>query len=219
MYRNSLFFICFVFLTAVNAQETQNPTQVPVVTNINPIKTQEPQQKHIGRKDELKIDAFYLIFAGALNVSYERLINNESGFGVNLILSNGKELDTKFSLTPFYRFYFGKRQPNTGFYFESFASVNTFNYDALISGGSNTYDPVSGYYNYSNPIFEKKTATDFALGLGLGAKWITSNGIILELNTGIGRNLLNDYSSGNKDKLPTSLKILGRGGVSIGYRF
>ncbi len=212
-----LLFTCFLMVANAVSQETTAP--IPAVANANLGVNQTASPKHLGRKDELKIDAFYLIFAGALNVSYERLINNESGFGVNLILSNGKEIDTKFSLTPFYRFYFGKRQPNTGFYFESFASVNTFNYDALISGGSNTYDPVSGYYNYSNPIFEKKTATDFALGLGLGAKWITSNGIILELNTGIGRNLLNDYSSGNKDKLPTSLKILGRGGVSIGYRF
>ena len=155
-----------------------------------------------------------MIFAGALNLSYERVINEESGLGVSLILSNGKEINTTFSLTPYYRFYFGKK-PAAGFFFEGFASINSFKYNSYVY--NQNYN--NGYYNNGYNYYEVKSTTDFAIGIGLGGKWITNNGIIFELSGGIGRNLLNDYSSGNKDGLASSQKVIGLGGISIGYRF
>ena len=44
-------------------------------------------------------------------------------------------------------------------------------------------------FNSSLSSFEDENVTDFALGIGLGGKWITKSGFIGELNLGIGRNL------------------------------
>jgi hypothetical protein len=51
--------------------------------------------------------------------------------------------------------------------------------------------------------------TDFALGFGLGSKWIHRKGFVFEINAGIGRNLFSDYSP----------EVVGRGGITLGYRF
>ncbi len=159
------------------------------------------------KKNELKIDGIYLVAVGALNISYERILTDESGVGATLILSNGKDLNTTFSLTPYYRFYFGKK-PAAGFFFEGFTSVSSFT--ASKYQGS-FYDSNTGIYtNY--PDIEKKF-TDLAVGFGLGAKWITKKGVVFEINSGIGRNLLQDYEGFS------GAKIVGRGGISIGYRF
>ena len=57
------------------------------------------------------------------------------------------------------------------------------------------------------------SVTDFALGFGLGGKWITKKGVIFEINSGIGRNLFYKEDSSNR------LQFVGRGGIGIGYQF
>lgn len=59
------------------------------------------------KKNELKGNALFLV-AGALEVTYEHLLNEESGVGVSLFVPYDNDIDTKFSLSPYYRFYFGK---------------------------------------------------------------------------------------------------------------
>lgn len=198
------------------SQEIEKPNTTTTTTTSTTVSTTLVEaiksENSFFKRNELKIDPTYIIFAGALNLTYERLINKESGFGVNLIVSSGEEINTTFSLTPFYRFYFGKK-PATGFFFEGFTSINSFKYDSYLNINNN-----NGYYNgYS--IVDRKSATDLAFGIGIGGKWMSNNGIIFELNAGIGRNLLNDYSASNQDGLSSSEKIFGRGGISIGYRF
>jgi hypothetical protein len=56
---------------------------------------------------------------------------------------------------------------------------------------------------------DKERFTDFALGFGLGSKWIHRKGFVFEINAGIGRNLFSDNSP----------EIVGRGGITLGYRF
>ena len=51
--------------------------------------------------------------------------------------------------------------------------------------------------------------TDFALGFGLGGKFVSKQGFFLDLSTGIGRNLFSDVS-------PT---IVGQFNVNLGFRF
>ena len=63
--------------------------------------------------------------------------------------------------------------------------------------------------NYSS--YDDVTRTDFALGFGLGAKWVTKKGFIFEINGGVGRNLFNSSD--------TDFEIVGRGGITLGYRF
>lgn len=199
-------FLLFIFITVVKSY-SQN-TELPSVSQpVTPIKTEINKSK----TNEFKLDFFYLIFAGALNISYEHILNEESGIGANLILSSGEELNTTFSLTPYYRFYFG-RKPAAGFFFEGFTSINSFKYDVITdSNGLNSI--------FYGQVIERKSTTDLGVGFGLGGKWVTKNGFIFEINSGIGRNLLNNYTSGNSNGLKTSDKIFGRGGVSFGYRF
>lgn len=145
-------------------------------------------------KNEIKVNALMLVL-GAAEASYEHLLDKESSFGVSLFFPTDKNsMDTKYSLSPYYRFFFGKK-PAAGFFAEGFGMLN--NYDDIIYNG--------GDQNYTNV-----NKTDFALGFGIGSKWITTKGILFEINAGIGRNLFN---------VTENHQLVGRGGVSLGYRF
>jgi hypothetical protein len=146
------------------------------------------------KKNEMKINAAFLV-AGALEVSYERIINEESAFGTSLFLAIDDDIETKIMFTPYYRYYFGKK-PAAGFFAEGFGMLN--NYESF-------------KYNITGNESRTSNRTDFALGFGLGAKWITKKGFIFEINGGVGRNLFNSTD--------TDYEIIGRGGITFGYRF
>jgi hypothetical protein len=149
------------------------------------------------KKNEFKGNALFLVL-GTLELTYERLINEESGVGVSVHVPFTNESDINFSVTPYYRFYFGKK-PAAGFFVEGFGMLNQ----------------VEDYiYDYNSNFEDKeKTITDLAFGLGLGGKWITKRGVLFEINAGIGRNLFNEYND-NRD-----YEFIGRGGITVGYRF
>jgi len=149
-------------------------------------------------KNEIKGNALFLV-AGALEVTYERILNEESGVGISLFVSYDNDIDTNFSLSPYYRFYFGKK-PAAGFFVEGFGMLNSYSNDDYV------YDS-----NFDESTIDGENITDFALGFGLGAKWVTKKGFLFEINGGVGRNLFN--SSDN------DYEIVGRGGITLGYRF
>lgn len=149
-------------------------------------------------KNEIKGNALFLV-VGALEATYERILNEESGVGISLFVPYDDSINTKFSLAPFYRFYFGKK-PASGFFAEGFGMLNSYSDDYYV------YDS-----NYNESTIDGENITDFALGFGLGAKWVTKKGFLFEINGGVGRNLFN--SSGNDNE------IVGRGGITLGYRF
>ncbi|HEX9600141.1 MAG TPA: DUF3575 domain-containing protein, partial [Mariniflexile sp.] len=66
------------------------------------------------------------------------------------------------------------------------------------------YDSNNDSYNY-----EYEKYTDLAIGVSAGAKFITKRGFIAEIYLGIGRDLLNQ----------SDIEVVGRGGISLGYRF
>lgn len=68
------------------------------------------------------------------------------------------------------------------------------------------YDPMSDSYINDN---SDDKFTDFAVGISAGAKWVTDRGFVAEVYLGIGRDMFNQ----------SDLEVVGRGGVSIGYRF
>jgi len=152
------------------------------------------------KRNELKGNALLLVI-GAGEFTYERLLNEESGVGVSLFFNYDDQFYTKFSLTPFYRFYFSKK-PAAGFFVEGFGMMNS--YDSYVYN-NNSYDPSMPY----NSNIEDRT--DFALGFGLGSKWINKKGFLFEINAGVGRNLFNSNDTDNE--------IVGRGGITLGYRF
>jgi hypothetical protein len=145
-------------------------------------------------KNEIKGNALFLV-VGALEITYEHLLNDESGVGVSLFVPYDNNIDTKFSLTPYYRFYFGKK-PAAGFFAEGFGMINSYEYNN------------NNYYNGNTNSGNK---TDFALGFGIGGKWITKKGFVFEINSGVGRNLFNSNDN--------DYQIVGRGGIVLGYRF
>ena len=148
-------------------------------------------------KTEIKGNSFFLVL-GAVEVTYERILNEDSGLGVALFFVNEEDFDTSFSLTPYYRAYFGKK-PAAGFFVEGFSMLST-------GVHNKTY-----YFNNSGNLIniEKDRYTDFALGFGLGSKWVHKRGFVFEINAGIGRNLFSNNSP----------EVVGRGGISLGYRF
>ncbi|WOD44831.1 DUF3575 domain-containing protein [Hwangdonia lutea] len=168
----------FFYSTSFSQNETQNETDNSASTqNFN----------------EIKLNGLFLII-GALDVTYERTLNEESGVGISILLpiDNNVSDDIKYMISPYYRFYFGEKYAG-GFFLEGFGMLNSTNREI----------------NFSNDTYDFRT--DFALGIGLGGKWITKSGFIGELSFGVGRNLFN-----NKN---TDYEIIGKGGISIGYRF
>ena len=76
---------------------------------------------------------------------------------------------------------------------------------------NSTRDEFYNYnYNTNNYTYTYENNTDFALGIGVGGKWVTKRGVIFEISAGIGRNLLNNNYN---------YEIIGKGGISVGYRF
>jgi hypothetical protein len=158
----------------------------------------QEEKQVIFPKNEIKGNTLFLVL-GAVEFTYELLPNENSGLGVSLFLSSEEDFDTSFSLTPFYRAYFGKK-PAAGFFVEGFSMFNTGK-----KGSYYNYDYNTDTSNY----IEGKKYTDFALGFGLGSKWVHKRGFVFEINAGIGRNLLSSNSP----------EIVGRGGITLGYRF
>lgn len=155
-------------------------------------------------RNEFKGNALLLIL-GSFELTYERLINDESGLGVSLNIPYiYDDWNLNFSVSPYYRYYFGNK-PAAGFFAEGFAMLNNFrDYYSTYVGDWNSG---TGYWNYT-----RKTRTDFALGIGIGGKWVSKKGVLLEINTGVGRNIFGGSYDGE-------FELVGRGGITVGYRF
>jgi hypothetical protein len=149
------------------------------------------------KRNEIKGNALMLVL-GSFEATYERLLNEESGLGISASVALIDQMDVRWAITPYYRFYFGKK-PAAGFFAEGFGMLNQV--DDYI------YDDE---YYYSG---KSKTVTDFAFGIGVGSKWISRRGVTFEINAGVGRNLFSEY---NNDR---DYEFIGRGGITVGYRF
>ncbi|SDX98833.1 Protein of unknown function [Lutibacter oricola] len=148
--------------------------------------------------NEVKINMSNLIGFKWLDLGYEHILNEESTIGANILFSldNGSEgLDEyrTFSLTPYYRHFFSNKYAE-GFFVEAFTMIH--------SGEEEIYTGIGGTY-----VDEKYT--DLAVGVSVGAKWVSDRGFVAEIYAGIGRDMLDQ----------SDLEVVGRGGLSIGYRF
>lgn len=141
--------------------------------------------------NEIRLNAFFLVL-GAVELTYENILNEHSGIGLSIMLpiSNEVREDVKYYMSPYYRFYFGEKHA-AGFFLEGFGMLN----------------------NVKREYFDRddEFITDFALGIGFGAKWLAKKGITAELNMGIGRNLFKNNKGDSE--------LIGRAGISFGYRF
>jgi hypothetical protein len=165
----------------------------------------EKYPQDINKKHELKINTFNLIAFSSLDISYEKLINSESSFGVALfynfsdIENNDFRLPKKFSLTPYYRWFFSEETFARGFFVEGFGMLNN-------------YEDEQFFFNSPSKI---ENETSFALGVSVGGKFVTKSGFSTEVYLGVGRNLFGNRSDNNFFEN----EIVGRFGISLGYRF
>lgn len=155
---------------------------------------QEEIESSIG-SNELKINMVSLIGFKWIDFSYERLINDESSFGIGTLfaLDDNTEDYRTFSLTPYYRQFFSRKYAE-GFFVEAFTMIHAAKND---------------FYDNSGNFIENKNYTDLAVGISTGYKVISRRGFAAEVYLGIGRNLLNK----------SDFEVVGRGGISIGKRF
>lgn len=154
-------------------------------------------------KNEFRINALNLLLFKSFDVTYERVINDESSYGINTMFS--LEGESRFSsddyiyyyegftLTPYYRLYFGKK-PNSGFFGEAFMIFSSGKYD---------------YYE-SNYEYGFKDFTEFGIGLSIGTKLVTKRNFVANIHGGIARNFLDSkYGPGAAPRV----------GISFGWRY
>lgn len=178
-------------LLSIQAQEVENENL-------------QTEKRDLGKND-LSIGALNLVAFGAIDLSYERILTARSGFATEVFIKAlnrdnedvAEAYERDFSLTGKYKYYFGDNYAR-GFYVHGLG---------MLSSGE--YRVNEFYDNGGNYIYEDQKYTDFALGFGVGGKFVSSGGFFLDLSTGIGRNLFNDDS-------PT---IVGQFNVNLGFRF
>lgn len=178
MKKSILALLLLTSVFALNAQEQDNTSD------------------SIIKKNEIKANGLYLV-VGILDFTYERLLNEESAIGLNVAIPYDKEIkdDLQYYVSPYYRFYFGKKYA-AGFFLEGFGMLNSTDVDFNFFGIDDD---------------DRKYVTDFALGIGLGGKWITNGGFVGEVSFGVGRNLFKTEESG--------ADFISKLGISLGYRF
>ncbi|UUF15006.1 MULTISPECIES: DUF3575 domain-containing protein [Flavobacterium] len=154
-----------------------------------------PYQKN----NEVKLNALAPL-TGSFEIGYERHLNHKSSLGLSFfkVYDNTNNEDLNYSISPYYRRYFGKKY-GSGFFVEGFGMFTSID-------GKKIYDSED-----HSTFIENPDVYDFALGAGLGGKWATKSGFIFELNIGYGALLFN----ANK----TDHNIVNKIELNVGYRF
>lgn len=158
----SLMFACFFTSYAQKTDTLKNTIQ----KNAEPI-------GH-GGNNEIKLNLLFTVL-GMPEITYERIIGDNMGAGLAVLFNLEKEVDYKFSMTPYYRVYFGNKKAS-GFFIEANASVIT-----------NKYELVYDYYYGSGGDYREETHVNLGLGAAVGGKFLTRNGFLGEAYLGVGR--------------------------------
>ena len=142
--------------------------------------------------NEFKVNILYTAI-GMPELSYERLISDNSSLGASVAFSLDKkeDMDLRFSFTPYYRMFFGQKKA-AGFFIEANSIVVNYVDTIYFDGTSSKYE----------------TRTGFGLGAAAGAKFLTKNNLIGEVYGGVGR-VFGDNSLG----------AYPRFGITLGKRF
>ena len=196
--RYSLILIYILFFNQVFSQDVQ---QVEVLKNDKQVTELFDE---IG-DSEIKLDVIDFLTQPALNIGYEIINDSYSSYGAEVFLNfNDNNLSRswseKFSLNPFYRFYF----------------LNKTDF-----GGEGYFAEV--FIKFANIETEEIKAWDIAPGVGVGRKWVNKKGWTFEYMLGFGRYLF--ASSGNDDIHDGGSvsdhrpEATFKGGISIGKRF
>lgn len=172
---------------------------------------------------EIKLDVIDFLTQPALNIGYEIINDSYSSYGAEVFLNfNDNNLSRswseKFSLNPFYRFYFLNKTDfgGEGYFAEVFIKFANIEYDR----NTYFYDPMP---NEPYSTTEEIKAWDIAPGVGVGRKWVNKKGWTFEYMLGFGRYLFNNSGNDNPDSDyevdDYRPEATFKGGISIGKRF
>ena len=196
MKKNLLLLLLTLFSLQFTAQEKEGTKEIKY-----------PQD--VDKKYEFKINTFNLIAFAAIDISYERLIDKNSSYGVAVFYNFSDYADSdiafpkKFSITPYYRWFFSENKYARGFFIEGFGMLNTY---------QDNYS-----YDFNSNYGKIETQTSFALGISVGGKFVITEGFTAEVLAGVGRNLIKGESHESYQDFQN--EIVGRFGISLGYRF
>ena len=172
---------------------------------------------------EIKLDVIDFLTQPALNIGYEIINDSYSSYGAEVFLNfndnnTSRSWSEKFSLNPFYRFYFLNKTDfgGEGYFAEVFIKFANIEYDR----NTYFYDAMPNEPYSTN---EEIKAWDIAPGVGVGRKWVNKKGWTFEYMLGFGRYL---FASSRNDNPDSDYEVEDyrpeatfKGGISIGKRF
>jgi hypothetical protein len=146
------------------------------------------------RSNEIRLNLLNAL-VGSVDLQYERLLNHNSGLGLNFGIGYGYETpyNSIAKVNPVYRVYFDKRKA-AGFFIEGNSRISYDKYE---------------YYRYGNSTIRKEV--NVGLGVGMGGKFVSSHGVVGTFMGGIGR-FVTQRSGGQ-------MKIYPLMEISLGKRF
>ena len=213
------YFLLPLFMLLFTIGFSQDVQQVEVLKNDKQVTELFDQ---IG-DSEIKLDVIDFLTQPALNIGYEKINDSYSSYGAEVFLNfndnnASRTWSEKFSLNPFYRFYFFNKTDfgGEGYFAEVFMKFTNIEYDRNI------------YFHDSMPnepyvTSEEIKAWDIAPGVGVGRKWVNKKGWTFEYMLGLGRYL---FPNSKNDDVPEGGSVSDyrpeasfKGGISIGKRF
>lgn len=182
----------------------------PLAFSQEPEQTEPPSHRDVS-KNELSLNVFNILIFGAIDGSYERILNDHSSLSLEVFTkafnkNEGEDIDlaeayTKdFSITSKFKYFFRENKSAHGFYAEAFG---------MYSDGWTEKEVEVPMENGTMLRDVEVEYSDFALGFGVGGKFVSKNGFLIDLSFGIGRNLFNRDSP--------DLVVLPN--INVGYRF
>ena len=203
------------FCTSISAQERGIEDESEEVEEIviDPVFQEERVYRRDTTLSEVHLNVLNLLVFGALDVGYERLINDHASAGVEIFSkvfnkNEGEDVDLSkvyakdFSITGKFKYFLQDENTAWGYYAEVFG---------MFSNGDNEVE--MDFKNSETGEVETKEVdieyTDIAMGIGVGGKFVAKEGFLIDVSFGIGRNLF-DKNSPDIVLLPS---------VNFGYRF
>ncbi|WP_372473460.1 hypothetical protein AB4865_11620 [Capnocytophaga sp. ARDL2] len=187
-------------------------TAVAIVLGISAT-AQDKKEVLSSRNHEFRWDVSRLLAGHSVDFAYEKITHNSLTFGIGASYGLGSlEKDVydmsssmNFTINPYVRYYIleNQRKQNRGMFIEGAIVLHSTDYINI-----NRIYSESHHYPVKTTIVES-TKFDLAMSFALGWKIINSEGFVLDLSTGVARNILH----------PNLKNAFFKGGVSLGYRF
>lgn len=198
----STFLLFPAFLNAQEENEWENETKTELV-----------QFHRDTTRNEISMNILNTLVFGALDISYERILNDHSSLSGEVFSkvfnkNKGEEGDLSktyakdFSLTTKFKYFLSEGNMAWGYYAEAFGMIsNGVNEKKVTLIDRETGEP--------REIEAELDYIDVALGIGVGRKFISKKGFLLDVSVGVGRNLF------QKDA-PVFVFLPN---INIGYRY